>query len=174
MYYAISESHTAQTQFGHLWSQHLPNGGSLLLAGLQPSRVPRLQLLDGAEERLVRRSDPRSELGTDAFSEARGTEAADQLSGVLLTPGSVQGLVLERCSLLMLEEEKKGRRERERDRERKRGGGKEGDRSIKPDKGHQTRKVLKITFIMQLVGYYTHTVIFKCPYPKCLFNPLHQ
>ena len=77
MYYAVSESHTAQTQFGHLRSQHLPDGSPLLLAGLQPSRVPRLQLLDGAEECLVRRCDPRSELGTDALSKAGGTEATD-------------------------------------------------------------------------------------------------
>ena len=137
MYYAISESHTAQTQFGHLWSQHLPNGGPLLLAGLQSSRVPRLKLLDGAEECFVGRSDPCSELGTDAFSEARGTEATNQLSGVLLPPGSIQGLVLERCSLLLEKE-----REREGEREKEGREKEEGDRSTKPGKDHQTTKCL--------------------------------
>ena len=62
------------------------------------------ELLYGTEEGLVGGSDSRTELSTDALSETRGTQAADQLSGVLLTPGGIQGLVLERGALFKQKE----------------------------------------------------------------------
>lgn len=95
----IPQGDTAQTELSHLWSEDLPDGRPLLLARLEPARVSRFKLLDGAEERLVRGCDASSELGTDALCESRGAETADELSGVLLTPGSVEGLVLERGAL---------------------------------------------------------------------------
>ena len=58
--------------------------------------MSRLKLLDGAEERLMGGCDSSTELGTDAPSKPRGTQTANQFSGVLLTPDSVEGLVLER------------------------------------------------------------------------------
>ena len=89
MHDAIPERHTTQTQFGHLWRQHLPDGCPLLLARLETTRVSRLQLLDGTQEGLVGGGHTSAELSTDALGETRGTEATDQLTSVLLTPGGV-------------------------------------------------------------------------------------
>ena len=102
MEYAISQSHTAQTQFGHLWCEHLPDGCPLFFARPQLSRMSHFELFCGTEEGLVGGSDSRTKLSADALSKPRGAQAADQSSGVLLMLGGVQGLVLgflKRCPI---------------------------------------------------------------------------
>ena len=111
-------------------------------------------------------SDSRTELSTDALSETRGTQAADQLSGVLLTPGGVQGLVLERGALFKQK------------------------RSIKPGIGRQLSRLSKslksntkhLPLLEQhpekknssLYMYCIHAALVCVSYPKCLLYPLHQ